>query len=124
MNHFRINVKKILDSRCLIFELHISVCATFLILFQLTGVFYLVDFRATRDQAKCLNDIPVPERHYDFLREGNAPGDQFKAIDQCHQSFGPKFVPHVKENEPPFEVVPHKNSAIISKSCIYNLILI
>ena len=51
-----------------------------------------------------MNDIPVPERHYDFLREGNAPGDQFKAIDQCHQSFGPKFVPHVKENEPPFEV--------------------
>ena len=81
----------------------------------------MVDFRATRDQAKCLNDIPVPERHYDFLREGNAPGDQFKAIDQCHQSFGPKFVPHVKENEPPFEVVPsHKNSSIISKSCIYN----
>ena len=59
--------------------------------------------RATRDQAKCLNDIPVPERHYDFLREGNAPGDQFKAIDQCQQSFGPNFVPHVKENEPPFE---------------------
>ena len=40
---------------------------------------------------------------YNFLREGNAPGDQFKAIDQCHQSFGPNFVPHVKEGQEPFE---------------------
>ena len=41
---------------------------------------------------------------YDFLRSGQLPGETFKAIKQCQQSFGSRFVPHVKEKEPPFEV--------------------
>ncbi len=43
-------------------------------------------------------------RKYDYLREEQAPGDKVKAIDQCRKAFGTKFVPHVRQDEKPFEV--------------------
>ena len=61
-------------------------------------------FRWTKDQAICLNDVPAPVAHYDFLRQGKKPGQEYKALQQCQQSFGSTFMPHVKENEPPFDV--------------------
>ena len=66
-------------------------------------------FSATKDQAKCLDDVPAPVARYDFLRQGQRPGEQFKAIKQCQQSFGPTFIPHVRPNEKPFDVSCNKN---------------
>ena len=37
-----------------------------------------MSFSATKDQAKCLDDVPAPVARYDFLREGQRPGEQFK----------------------------------------------
>lgn len=54
-------------------------------------------------RAKCLDDLPEPVAKYDFLRDGKRPGEQYQAIKQCQQSFGPNFLPHVK-SEAPFDV--------------------
>ena len=61
--------------------------------------------RVTKNQAKCLDDLPNPVQRYDFLRDGKLPGEEYQAIKQCQQSFGPTFKPHVKENEAPFDVI-------------------
>lgn len=37
-----------------------------------------MSFSATKDQAKCLDDVPAPVARYDFLRQGQRPGEQFK----------------------------------------------
>ena len=60
--------------------------------------------RATKTQASCLDDVPVTVERYDFLKESQKPGEEYNAFEQCQQSFGPNFVPHVKPDEPPFEV--------------------
>ena len=62
------------------------------------------NFSSTKTQASCLNDVPTTVARYDFLKEGQRPGEQYNALEQCQQSFGPNFVPHVKPKEPPFEV--------------------
>ena len=61
-------------------------------------------YRATKTQASCLDDVPVTVERYDFLKESQKPGEEYNAFEQCQQSFGPNFVPHVKPDEPPFEV--------------------
>ena len=68
--------------------------------FHLFSFFY----RATKTQASCLDDVPVTVERYDFLKESQKPGEEYNAFEQCQQSFGPNFVPHVKPDEPPFEV--------------------
>ena len=51
-----------------------------------------------------MDDVPVTVERYDFLKESQKPGEEYNAFEQCQQSFGPNFVPHVKPDEPPFEV--------------------
>ncbi|TRY70666.1 hypothetical protein TCAL_09680 [Tigriopus californicus] len=56
----------------------------------------------TRNQAKCLDDMPEIMAKYDYLKDSKAPGDKFKAIEQCQKAFGQDFKPH-KKDEKPFE---------------------
>ena len=41
---------------------------------------------------------------YDFLKDNIAPGEKISALKQCQKAFGPKFKPHLSQNEEPFEV--------------------
>lgn len=47
--------------------------------------------------------MPEVMAKYDYLRDSKAPGDKFKAIEQCQKAFGQNFIPH-KKDEKPFEV--------------------
>ena len=42
---------------------------------------------------------------YDFLKDNIAPGEKISALKQCQKAFGPKFKPHLSQNEEPFEVL-------------------
>ena len=72
--------------------------------FHIFPFFFFFSNRATKTQASCLDDVPVTVERYDFLKESQKPGEEYNAFEQCQQSFGPNFVPHVKPDEPPFEV--------------------
>ena len=72
--------------------------------FKINWYNFLIFFSSTKTQASCLNDVPTTVARYDFLKEGQRPGEQYNALEQCQQSFGSNFVPHVKPKEPPFEV--------------------
>ena len=80
--------------------MHIITCDILRTPFQKFFFFH----RATKTQASCLDDVPVTVERYDFLKESQKPGEEYNAFEQCQQSFGPNFVPHVKPDEPPFEV--------------------
>ena len=61
--------------------------------------------RTTLDQAKCLNDLPTVMAQYDYLKDNIAPGEKISALKQCQKAFGPKFRPHLSQDEEPFEVL-------------------
>lgn len=64
------------------------------------------DFLAGRpsnsQQPVCLDDLPPTLARYDYLKENLRPGEKFNAFQQCQQSYGTSFIPHVKK-ESPFE---------------------
>ena len=42
---------------------------------------------------------------YDYLKDNIAPGEKISALKQCQKAFGPKFRPHLSQDEEPFEVL-------------------
>ena len=67
-------------------------------------------YSTTENQSKCLNDLPPVMSEYDYLADQKAPGEKFKAFDQCKKAFGNSFSPHLQE-ESPFEVRLHLSNS-------------
>ncbi len=75
-------------------------------------------FRADRSQAECLEDLPEVIDQYDYLKEQIAPGAKVKSTHQCQKAFGPRFLPHVIPNEPPYEVSGRTTVSISSRHAL------